>query len=216
MKRRGMLVIISGPSGSGKGTVVKNLESEDYALSISMTTRNKRPGEIHGKDYFFCTKEQFIKQRDSNQLLEHAEFVGSMYGTPKQYVEEQIINGKAVILEIDVEGALQVKQKFMDCVLIFLMPPTLEELSKRLINRKTEDMQTIERRLKRCENEIKYIEQYDYLVINDEVANAVQKIHTIINSEYLKPHRNLNYVNNFKGDDFDVASFLFRTNEHIK
>lgn len=201
MKRKGMLIIISGPSGSGKGTVVKKLDNDDYALSISMTTRAKRPGEVHGRDYFFCTKEEFIDQREKGQLLEHAEFVGNMYGTPKPYVEEQILKGKAVILEIDVAGALQVKEKFKHCVLIFLMPPTLKELSNRLTNRKTEDKQTIERRLKRAENEIKFIEQYDYLVINDEIQNAVLKINTIINSEYLKPHRNISYIENFKGDD---------------
>lgn len=201
MKRKGMLIIISGPSGSGKGTVVKQLDNDNYALSISITTRPKRPGEIHGKDYFFSTKEEFIEQREKEQLLEHAEFVGNMYGTPKPYVEEQIQMGKAVILEIDVAGALQVKEKFKDCVLIFLMPPTLKELSKRLINRNTEDSKTIERRLKRAENEIKFIEQYDYLVINDEIGSAVDKINTIINSEYLKPHRNIDFIENFKGDD---------------
>ena len=216
MKRKGMLVIISGPSGAGKGTVVKKLEKDDYALSISMTTREKRPQEVDGKDYFFCTKEIFIELRDNGQLLEHAEFVGNMYGTPKRYVEEQIADGKAVILEIDVIGALQVKAKFEDSVLIFLMPPTLEELSQRLINRKTENKETIKRRLKRSEKDLEYIKEYNYLVINDEISDAVSKIHTIIDSEYLKPHRNLSSIENFKGDDFDVASFLLRVDEYFE
>jgi len=202
MERRGMLVIISGPSGSGKGTVVSRLENDDYALSISMTTRQKRPTEVDGKDYFFCTKEEFIEQRDNDQLLEHAEFVGNMYGTPKRYVEDQIARGKAVILEIDVIGALQVKEKFEDSVLIFLMPPTLKELSRRLINRNTEDAETIKRRLKRSKKDMEYVEEYDYLVINEEVSDAVLKIHTIINGEYLKPHRNLSYLKKFEGDDY--------------
>ena len=117
MKRKGMLVIISGPSGSGKGTVVKNLNPQKgYALSISLTTRKKREGEIDGKDYFFCSKEEFIKKRDQNELLEHAEFCGNLYGTPKSYVDSQIANGKAVILEIDVEGALQVREKLQEAL----------------------------------------------------------------------------------------------------
>ena len=213
MKRKGMLVIISGPSGSGKGTVVKNLHRDDFALSISMTTRAKRPGEVHGKDYFFCSKEEFIAARDSGQLLEHAEFVGNMYGTPKQYVEDQVKNGKAVFLEIDVMGALQIKEKFEDSISIFLIPPTVEDLAHRLIGRATEDPDTILRRLKRAKDETTYIDQYDYLVVNDKIDNAVAHIHTIIDSEYAKPHRNQEYILYIQGDDFDATSILFGTND---
>ena len=213
MKRKGMLVIISGPSGSGKGTVVKQLHRDDFALSISMTTRAKRPGEVHGKDYFFCSKEEFIAARDSGQLLEHAEFVGNMYGTPKQYVEDQVKNGKAVFLEIDVMGALQIKEKFEDSISIFLIPPTIEELSHRLIGRQTEDPDTILRRLKRAKDETNYINDYDYLVVNDKIDNAVARIHTIIDGEYLKPHRNQEYILYIQGDDFDATSILFGTND---
>ncbi|MBE6013386.1 guanylate kinase [Anaeropeptidivorans aminofermentans] len=215
MNSKGMLVIISGPSGSGKGTVVKRLDPEKgYALSISMTTRKKRPMEVDGKDYFFCTEEDFTKKRDNNELLEHAVFCGNLYGTPRFYVEEQIAKGKAVVLEIDVEGALQVRRKFgRDCVLIFLMPPTMEELTRRLFNRNTEDMLTIEQRIIRASNEIKFINEYDYLVINDEVDTAVKKIDTIVEAEYLKPHRNLFDIDNFKGDEFDVTSFLYGADE---
>lgn len=213
-----MLVIISGPSGSGKGTVVKQLDPEKgYALSISVTTRDKRPGEKEGKDYFFRTEEEFAQMRDNNELLEHAVFVGNFYGTPREYVEKQINEGKAVVLEIEVEGALQVKEKFgKDCVLIFLMPPTIEELSRRLFLRDTEDMLTIEQRVTRASNEVKYIDSYDYLVINDKVEKAVKKIDTIVEAEYLKPHRNTKMVENFKGDEVNVTSLLYRVNELVK
>ena len=202
MNRKGMLVIISGPSGSGKGTIVKRLLREDFALSISMTTRGPRPGEEHGRDYFFCTKEQFIEMREKGEFLEHAEFVGNMYGTPKQYVEDQITQGRSVILEIDVVGALQIKAKFNDSVLIFLMPPSFKELTQRLIDRKTEDLDTIERRMKRARTEVDFIERYDYFLINDTIDNAVSRIHTIVDSEYLKPHRNKYLIEQFtKGED---------------
>ena len=209
-----MLVIISGPSGSGKGTVVKELcKNSDYSLSVSMTTRAMRLGEVHGKDYFFCTEEEFVAKREAGELLEHAVFVGNLYGTSKAYVEEEIEKGKVVILEIDVEGALQVKEKFNDAVLIFLMPPTMIQLCHRLVNRNTENKLTIEQRLIRAKKEIKYIPEYDYLVINDEVINAAKKIETIASAEYLKPHRNESSIENFKGDEFDVASILLRAYE---
>ena len=213
MKRRGMLVIISGPSGSGKGTVIKKLNRQDFALSISMTTREPRAGEVPGKDYFFCTKEEFILARDNNHLLEHAEFVGNMYGTPKKYVEEQIEQGKAVILEIDVEGALQIKEKFKDSISIFLMPLTFKELATRLVMRKTEDVDTVIRRIRRARSEIEYIHRYDYLVINDEIESTVTKIQKIIDSEYLKPHRNEEYIESIKGDDYDATAVLLRIDD---
>jgi len=201
MYSKGMLVIISGPSGSGKGTVVKGLRPEDgYALSISMTTRKKRDGEVDGKDYFFCTVEEFEEIRDRGELLEHAQFCGNFYGTPRSYVQEQIEKGKAVVLEIDVNGALQVQEKFPDAVLIFLMPPTKEILSARLIGRNTEDKETIEYRLRRANEEIQLIDRYDYLVINDEIADAVGRINTIVKAEFLKPRRNSTAIQHFKGE----------------
>lgn len=186
----GMLVIISGPSGSGKGTVVKKLDPADgYALSISVTTRKPRPGELHGRDYFFTTEEEFARMRKENELLEHAVYVGNFYGTPRFYAQEQIAQGKVVVLEIDVNGALQVKEQFPQAVLIFLMPPTLAELSRRLTARNTEDSVTIEDRLKKASDELRLIQQYNYLVINDEVDKAVKKINNIIAAERLKPVR---------------------------
>lgn len=201
MCNEGMLLIISGPSGSGKGTVVKNLDkTKGYALSISVTTRNKRKGEVDGKDYFFCSEEEFNTMRENNQLLEHAVFCGNYYGTPVNYVQEQIKKGKVVVLEIDVNGALQVKEKFKDSVLVFLMPPNKDELRKRLINRNTETPDVIEKRLKRASEEIKLVNKYNYLVVNEEIYKTVSDIYTIVTAEKLKPERNLSKINVFKGD----------------
>lgn len=195
---RGMLVIISGPSASGKGTVVKRLNPDNgYALSISVTTRQPREGEIHGRDYFFTTKEEFHKMREENALLEHAIYVGHFYGTPLKYVEEQIERGKIVVLEIEVNGALQVKQKFPEAVLIFLMPPDLPELERRLINRGTEDAVTIEARLKKALEEVPLIGRYNYLVINDVVPDAVAKIDAIVAAERMRPDRCVEEIEGF-------------------
>jgi guanylate kinase len=196
MRKTGMLVIISGPSGSGKGTVVKNLSDPniDYALSISMTTRPPRAGEIDRADYFFTTVEEFIKKRDNNELLEHAVFCGNLYGTPRAYVEEQINNGKAVILEIDVNGALQIKNIFNDAVLIFLIPPTMNELAARLRTRDTEPDETICDRLRRACDEIELISKYDYLIVNDDITKAAHDINCIVKAEYRKPFRNKEFI----------------------
>lgn len=197
-----MLVIISGPSGSGKGTVVKRLRPENgYALSISVTTRPPRDGELHGRDYFFATEDEFHKMREENALLEHAVYVGNYYGTPRKYVEEQIENGKVVVLEIDVYGALQVKEKFPSAVLIFLIPPSLTELSSRLNKRGTEDAVTIEARLKKALEEVPLINRYNYLVVNDDIPDAVQKIDSIVTAERLRPLRSEKIIQEFcKGD----------------
>jgi len=186
----GMLVIISGPSGSGKGTVVKELDAAlGYVRSISVTTRQPREGEQNGRDYFFKTEDEFTEMRQENALLEHAVYVGNYYGTPRRYVEEQIQQNKIVVLEIEVNGALQVREKFPEAVLIFLMPPTLSELSTRLKGRNTEDDVTIEARLKKALEEVPLIEKYNYLVINDEVKLAVEKINSIVSAERLRPRR---------------------------
>jgi guanylate kinase len=162
-----------------------------------MTTRPPRSAEVDGKDYFFCGPSEFSRLRDGNELLEHAVYCGHCYGTPKRYVQERIAEGKAVVLEIEVNGALQVKDKFKDAVLIFLMPPTLEELHGRLVSRNTEDALVIEDRLKRAGEEIKLIDKYDYLVINDEIQNAVSQIDIIVEAESLKPKRCLDAINRF-------------------
>ncbi|MCL2527281.1 MAG: guanylate kinase [Defluviitaleaceae bacterium] len=193
-----MLVIISGPSGSGKGTVVKNLDpAVGYAVSISVTTRKPRVGEVGGKDYFFITEDEFVDMRTENKLLEHFAYVGNYYGTPRPYVEEQISKGKIVVLEIEVNGALQVKEKFPEAVLVFLMPPTFTELERRLVARATEDAVTIEDRLKRAMVEVPLINHYDYLVINDKVAEAVAKVDAIVMAERLRPKRNSQTIKDF-------------------
>jgi guanylate kinase len=197
---KGMLIIISGPSGSGKGTVVRKIcpkngveENQqcnnEFAVSISMTTRKKRAGEVDGREYFFCTEEEFYTKLQNNEFLESARFVGNYYGTPRSYVEEQIEKGKTVVLEIEVNGALQVKEKFPDSVLVFLIPPSLKELKHRLVSRNTEDMETIEDRLRRAAEELKLVDQYDYLVVNQNVDDAVEEIKMIVRTEKLKPSR---------------------------
>jgi len=204
----GMLVIISGPSGSGKGTVVKKLDPAiGYAVSISVTTRKPRAGEVNGRDYFFITEEDFVRMRSENELLEHFAYVGNYYGTPRIYVEEQIASGKIVVLEIEVNGALQVKEKFPEAVLVFLMPPTLTDLEHRLVNRATEDTVTIEARLKRTLEEIPLVDQYDYLVINDVVEKAVAKVDSIVAAERLRPKRNQQAINDFASSQVQMKYF---------
>ena len=198
----GLLVIISGPSGSGKGTVVKQLQpSKGYALSVSVTTRTPRAGEVNGHDYFFTSEEEFHKMRGENGLLEHAVYVGNYYGTPRHYVEEQIAIGKVVVLEIEVYGALQVKEKFPEAVLIFLIPPSLSELERRLIGRNTEDAVTIKARLKKALEEIPLVSRYNYLVVNEEVSEAVAHIDAIVTAERMHPKRCKKILDNFISGD---------------
>ncbi len=198
---KGVLLIISGPSGSGKGTIVERLVDDlGYRVSISATTRNPRPNEENGVHYFFKTKEEFEKMIEAGELLEHACFCGNYYGTPKEYVERQLVEGNNIILEIEVQGALQVKKKYNDAVLIFTMPPTIAELRRRLVNRGTEDMETIDKRIKRAEEELEYLPQYDYIVINDTVEQAVRDVDCIVRAEKMRCGRNPELKNKFKGD----------------
>ncbi|MCL2576127.1 MAG: guanylate kinase [Defluviitaleaceae bacterium] len=198
----GLMLIISGPSGSGKGTVVKKLCGiDDFALSISMTTRQPREGELHGKDYIFCTEEEFFATRDSNGFLEHATFSGHYYGTPISYVEEKIAQGMSVVLEIEVVGALQVKNVYPDALLIFLVPPTFEELRSRLKDRGTENDDEIERRIRRAKEEMEELAKYDYLVINDDIDTALEEIRGIVRAEKLKPKRSQSKIDIFFGNN---------------
>ena len=201
MKKEGMLVIISGPSGAGKGTVVTELiKTGEFSLSISATTRKPRPGEIDGTHYYFYDKETFETMQKKNQLLEWAEFCGNYYGTSRKYVEKQMAEGKNVILEIEVQGALQIKELYPECVLVFLIPPNLEELGRRLIKRGTEDKQTINRRIHRALEEMEFILQYDYIVINETIQKATEDICAIVKAESMKSSRNTKIKEQFKGE----------------
>lgn len=198
MDKNGLLVIVSGPSGAGKGTVVSELiKYDNYALSTSVTTRTARNGEIDGVHYFFRSNQEFEKMIEENQLLEYAKFCEHYYGTPIFYVEEQLKKGKNVILEIEVQGALQVKEKFKDAILIFLTPPNIMELRKRLETRATETKEKIDMRMKRAKEEIKLINKYDYIVINNVVSEAVLDIDNIVNTEKKAAKRHIDLIDTF-------------------
>lgn len=184
MNKKGVLTVVSGFSGAGKGTLMKALlEKYEYGLSISATTRAPRNGEVHGREYFFLSKEQFEEMIVKKELIEWAKYVDNYYGTPKAYVEEQLSAGKNVILEIEIQGALNVKEMFPDALLIFVTPPTAQELKERLLGRGTEDIATIEKRLARAFEESKYMEQYDYIAINDVLEDCVEEVNDIINKK---------------------------------
>lgn len=196
MNKKGILIVISGFSGAGKGTLVKELMKryDNYALSVSATTRMPRTGEVNGREYFFKTREEFMKMIDEDKLIEYAEYVGNFYGTPKEYVDEQLNSGKDVILEIEIQGALKIKEKFPDTLLLFVTPPSACELKNRLVGRGTEDSNTIESRLKRASEEAQGIEKYDYFVINDDLDECVVRTHDIIQSEHSRASRNRNNI----------------------
>ena len=192
MSKRGTLIVLSGPSGVGKGTVRKALFSQpgnDFQYSVSMTTRQPRPGEVNGKDYFFVSKEEFEQHIREGQMLEYAKYVDNYYGTPLKYINDTLDEGKDVFLEIEVNGAMQVRSKCPDGVFIFLTPPDLMELRQRLIHRGTDSMEVINKRIHKAFGEIQMMQNYDYAVVNDQVDNAVTKIKDIIRSERLRVPR---------------------------
>ena len=191
---RGLLVVISGPSGVGKGTVRKalfNLPKHNLVYSVSMTTREKREGEVDGVDYYFVSKEEFQKRRKEGKFLETAEFVGNYYGTPLDKVNDQLDAGNEVVLEIEVEGAIQVKRKVPDCVMIFIVPPGKQALYDRLKRRGTESEEVISERIAKANREFKLAHLYDYIVVNDEVNNAADRIMAIIRAEHAKTERSI-------------------------
>ena len=196
----GILIVVSGFSGAGKGTLMKRLveEYEGYALSISATTRPPRPGEEDGREYFFLSREQFEKRIAEHALIEHAEYCGNYYGTPRDYVEKKLSEGRDVILEIEIQGALQVKKKFPETLLLFVTPPSVEILKKRLVGRGTETMAVIEARLLRAAEEAEGIDSYDYLIINDKIEECVETMHEIIKNEHVRAFRNVDFINNMK------------------
>ena len=210
MENKGKLVVISGFSGAGKGTLMKALMKEygdSYALSVSATTRNPRPGEMDGVDYFFVTRDKFEQMIAEDALIEYAQYVGNYYGTPKEYVQQQLDLGKNVILEIEIQGALKIKEKFPDTVLMFVTAPDANELKNRLVGRGTETPEVIAARLSRACEESMGMEKYDYLVINDTIENGISLIDRLIrdersgNIENNRAHRvsaNIDFINKMR------------------
>ncbi|MFT8390228.1 MAG: guanylate kinase [Sporolactobacillus sp.] len=202
-KEKGLLVVLSGPSGVGKGTVCKALRARDTRLhySISVTTRQPRAGEVDGVHYFFRSREQFQQMIREQKLLEWAEYVGNFYGTPIDYVRDSLNGGQDVILEIEVQGALQIKRRFPEATFIFLAPPTLGELKKRIIGRGTETAELIESRMSVARSEMELMENYNYVVENDQVENACERIESIVVAEHCRVERIIEKYKNSEGAD---------------
>ena len=197
---KGVLTVVSGFSGAGKGTVMKRLiqKYDDYALSISVTTRKPREGERDGIEYFFKTKEEVETMIENDEFLEYARYVDNYYGTPRFYVEEMLAKGKNVILEIEIQGAMQIKAKNPEAVLVFVTPPSFEELRNRLVGRGTETADVIESRLRRASEEAEGMPSYDYILVNDQVEDCVDRLHQIILSERAKAQRNDEFINTIR------------------
>ena len=200
MKQQGILAVVSGFSGAGKGTLMKALleKYDNYALSISATTRKPREGEVHGREYFFMSVDEFEALIANDQLIEHAKYVSNYYGTPRSYVEEKMEEGKDVILEIEIQGALKVKEKFPETLLIFVVPPSAEELKKRLIGRGTETMEVIEQRMNRATEEAEAMDAYDYILVNDDLNKAVESLHNLIQSQHMQARCNAELIKTMK------------------
>lgn len=200
MKHKGLLIVISGFSGVGKGTLVKKLVDsyDNYALSVSMTTRAPRDGEKDGVSYFFVDKETFEETIANDGLIEYASYVGNYYGTPRAWVEEQLESGRDVVLEIEVQGALKVKEKFPEALLLFLLPPSAQELKHRLEKRGTETAEVIEQRLKRAREEAEYIGRYDFIEVNDDLDACMGRINGIVAAAHGWPSLNTETINTLK------------------
>ncbi len=200
MNDKGILIILSGFAGSGKGTIIRELlkKYDNYALSVSATTRAPREGEIDGVHYFFKTEDQFKEMIAQGELLEYANYVGNYYGTPRAYVKDQLSAGKNVILEIETEGALNIKREYPDAVLVFVMPPSVEEIHNRLKNRGTETDEVIDKRMKKAGLEITVVDRYDYLMINDVLEESVELFNAIVESQHMAVSRNRDYINDKK------------------
>ena len=194
--RQGILIVVSGFSGAGKGTLMKRLveEYDGYALSISATTRTPRAGETDGREYFFMSREQFEKRIAEHAVIEHAEYCGNYYGTPRDYVEQKLAEGRDVILEIEIQGALKIKAQYPDALLVFVSTPDAAELRRRLSGRGTETEDVIQKRLCRAAKEAEGIEKYDYIVINDDLETCVKELHGIIAAAHHAPARNEEFI----------------------
>ena len=202
MTENGVLVVVSGFAGAGKGTLMKNLISryDNYSLSVSATSRHPRPGEEEGVSYFFKTREEFEEMIRNDEFLEYAEYVGNYYGTPRAFVEKMLQDGKRVVLEIEIQGAFQIKRKFPQALLIYVMPPSAEELMRRINGRGTETPEVIKSRMKRAVEEAEGIEHYDYIVINDNVEECTEMMHSIIESATYTPKRRSDFIDKIRKD----------------
>ncbi len=205
--RKGVLIVISGFSGAGKGTITKKLleNYNNYALSISMTTRQPRPGEVHGREYFFVDRETFEGHIAKEELVEYAEYVGNYYGTPRAYVEEQLNNGKDVILEIEIQGALKIKERFPDTLLLFVSTKSADVLFNRLTGRGTETEEVIRNRMLRAAEEAEGMNEYEYIIINDDLDVCVKETHSIIQSAKASAMRNEEFIRNIQQELKDLS-----------
>ena len=202
MSEQGILVVVSGFSGAGKGTLIKAMleKHHNYALSISATTRAPRQGEEDGREYFFVTREKFEEMIREGQLIEYARYVENYYGTPRQYVFQQMADGKDVILEIEIQGALKIKERFPDALLLFVMPASADELKRRLVGSGTETMEVIDQRLHRAAEEAEGMTSYDYILINDKVDTCVDAMHQLIQAQHRRVSGNLDFIQQMKSE----------------
>ena len=204
---KGILIVVSGFAGTGKGTLMKLLveRNEHLKLSVSMTTRSPRPGEEEGVSYFFVTREEFEKNIQENGFVEHAEYVGNYYGTPRSYVEKQLAEGNDVVLEIEIQGAMKIKRDYPDALLVYVLPPSVEELHHRLLARGTEEPEVIERRLKRAAEESEGIESYDYVVVNDDLETCYEELLGVIRSAHFAAFRNEDFIRKIRKELSDYT-----------
>lgn len=218
-RERGSLIVVSGPSGCGKGTVIQEFlkNNKDAWLSISCTSRDPRPGDVPNESYFFLTRDEFLEKIDREEFLEYAEYNGNYYGTPKEHIEERLAKGIDVILEIEVQGALKVKEIVPEAICIFIMPPSMKELKKRLVGRGTESKEKILSRFKTAYQEINNVTRYNYVVTNDDVENAVAKMSAILVSEKCRVDRIEEvYLNNEEEEIHELLMDETFINEDIK
>ena len=197
MFREGLLIVVSGPSGTGKGTLLKLLGEtvDNIGCSISATTRRPREGEIDGQNYFFKTVDEFKRMIADDELIEWVEYCDNFYGTPRKHIEDSVKKGYNIILEIEVNGALNIKDKYPDCVSIFILPPSFDVLKKRIIGRGTEDIEVIDKRLAKAKKEMTYADKYDYIIVNDNLTDAVKDLDSILRAERLQTERNKDIIN---------------------
>ena len=202
MSDQGILAVVSGFSGAGKGTLIRAMldKYHNYALSVSATTRAPREGEEDGREYFFVSREKFQQMIEEEQLIEHAQYVNNYYGTPRQYVFQQMADGKDVILEIEIQGALKIKDRFHEALLLFVTPPSADELKRRLIGRGTENLDVIDKRLHRAAAEAEGINSYDYILINDTVERCAEEMHRLIQAQHRKVSANLDFIGQMKSE----------------